>query len=80
MIMAETNETSENAKEKSQRILNNDESESTESIQPLVLDLGDDLNRLTDSHRLGIQSAGASGNEFQISFYITLIFFSTFRQ
>ena len=60
--MADANEIPNNTRKNSQTGVNNEESDSEDPIQPVLLDLGDDLSHLTDSNRLGFQSAGASGN------------------
>ncbi|KAJ3661463.1 hypothetical protein Zmor_005858 [Zophobas morio] len=59
--MADANEIPNNTRKNSQTGVNNEESDSEDPIQPVLLDLGDDLSHLTDSNRLGFQSAGASG-------------------
>ncbi|XP_044270067.1 uncharacterized ENTR1 family protein [Tribolium madens] len=62
MIMADANELPENSRGKSNVNAFSEESDSEDSVQPVFLDLGDDLSRVSDSNRLGFQSAGASGS------------------
>lgn len=54
----------DNTRETSHTNSLNEESDSEDPVHPVLLDLGDDLSRVSESNRLGFQSAGASGSVY----------------